>query len=328
MQKAKKERAEPSGSKGETIKHYDDFADFLRDQRGLSGRTIKEYTYDLGYFFRWLQEAGKVLEKVEPKEMNEYVKHMRNGLGLGQATCKRRVAAVSTYYKWMVREKLADKDPVYFIELPKAPKRLPVYLSSEEVVKLYAELDQEADSRPIIGLRNRALTLLMINAGLRVSEAAQLVERQITLKDGYPVKVAVIGKGDKEREVNLNERTSKALRAWLEAKKLLRDDENFARKVSRKPKEVMRSEYVFPGQKGGHLEVRTIQRKIKRMRKMFGEKKVTPHKLRHTFATMLYGGGVDINTIRALLGHENIATTQIYTHVEDSQKAEAIRKLK
>lgn len=328
MQKAKKVRAETKPNHGELIKHFENYTDFLRDQRGLSEQTIKGYTYDLGHYFRWLESTQKELEKVEPKEVNEFVKDMRKRLELGQATCKRRVAAVSTYYKWMVREKHADKDPVYFIELPKAPKRLPVYLSGEEVVKLYAKLDQEADERPILGLRNRALMLLMINAGLRVSEAAQLVERQITLKDGYPVKVAVIGKGDKEREVNLNERTSKALRAWLEAKRLLREDENFARKVSRKPKEVMRSEYVFPGQKGGHLEVRTIQEKTKGLRKMFGEKKVTPHKLRHTFATMLYGGGVDINTIRALLGHENIATTQIYTHVEDSQKAEAIRRLK
>jgi site-specific recombinase XerD len=311
------------------LQKTDEFKSFLTSQRGLADSTIRAYGYDLGYYEVWLKKEGKKLEDIGPKDLDRYVQFMRKEKDLGAKTCKRRIAAISTYYKWMVREGILKNDPVYFIELPKAPARLPVYLSENEIAQFYKLLEDEASKRPVVGVRNRALFLLMMFGGLRISEALTIRERQITIKDGYPVMVTVIGKGNKERQVPLNEDISRALLAWIETKKALREDDDLARKYTRRPRIELASEFLFPGKDGKPINKYTVQAKMMEIRKRhFPEKKLTPHKLRHTFATALFQNKVDIKTIQELLGHSTIATTQIYTHVEDEQKREAVMKLR
>lgn len=311
------------------IERLEAFKNFLGTHRGLADTTIRAYEYDLGYYTTWLKDAGKKLEEIGPKDLDGYVQHMRKEQEIGPKTCKRRIAAISTYYKWMVREGVLKNDPVYFIELPKAPARLPVYLSGDEVERFHKVLEEEAARRPIIGVRNRALFLLMLYGGLRVSEVLTIREDKITLRDGYPVMVTVIGKGNKERQLPLNEDLSRAVLAWLETKRALREDDDLARKHTRKGRETLMSPYLFPGMDGkGYLNKYTVQMKLKAVREEhFPGKKLTPHKLRHTFATILHQNKVDLKTIQELLGHASIATTQIYTHVEDAQKREAVMKL-
>ena len=310
------------------IEHLETFKNFLMTQRGLANTTIRAYEYDLRYYLEWLNKESRKIEEIGPKDLDKYVQHMRKEKNLGAKTCKRRIAAISTYYKWMVREDIVKNDPVYFIELPKAPARLPVYLDEDDMVKFEKLLEDEAAKRPIIGVRNRALFLLMMYGGLRISEALSIRDRQITMKDGYPVMVTVVGKGNKERQVPFNEDISRALLAWIETKNALRDDDDLARHYTRKAKIELTSEYLFPGKGGLPINKYTVQMKMKTLRKKhFPEKKLTPHKLRHTFATALFRAKVDIKTAQELLGHSSIATTQIYTHVEDEQKREAVMKL-
>lgn len=311
------------------IQYLEEFKAYLENQRGLAKSTIKAYTYDLGYYYEWMGVAKLKMEEVGPKDLDGYVRYMREKKKLEAKTCKRRIASISTYYKWMVREKLVKTDPVYYIELPKAPQRLPVYLGEEEAEKFYEMLDSEARERPIIGVRNKALFMLMVNGGLRISEAVSMVESQITMKDGYPVTVNVIGKGDKERQIPLNSECGEAILAWMETKKALREDDDLARKVTRKGRKELESKFLFPGRGGGGLNESTVQIKMQAIRKkIFGEKKITPHKLRHTFGTRLFQNKVDLRTVQELLGHASLATTQIYTHVEDEQKRDAVMGLR
>jgi site-specific recombinase XerD len=310
------------------IEKLSEFKTFLATQRGLANTTIRAYEYDLKYYIEWLEKESRKLEEIGPKDLDKYVQYMRKEKNLEAKTCKRRIAAISTYYKWMVREGLLKNDPVYFIELPKAPSRLPVYLDEDEMVKFQNLLEEEAQNRPIIGVRNRALFMLMMFGGLRISEALSIRESNISVRDGYPVMVTIVGKGDKERQVPLNEDISRTLLAWIETKKALRDDEDLARKYTTKPKIHTSSDYLFPGKGGKPVNKYTVQMKMMDIReKHFPEKKLTPHKLRHTFATALFRAKVDIKTAQELLGHSSIATTQIYTHVEDEQKREAVMKL-
>ena len=311
------------------LDNVETFGDYLSLHRGLAQSTIRAYKYDLAYYAQWLEKIGKGIEDIGPKDLDGYVQYMRKELALDAKTCKRRVAAISTYYKWMVREGTLKNDPVYFIELPKAPSRLPVYLSEDEILLFMKMMEEEAEKRPIIGARNRALFNLMIFGGLRISETLSIKESQITIRDGYPVMVTVIGKGNKERQVPLNEEIARTLLAWIETKHALRDDDDLARKYTRKSKIELMSEYLFPGKNGKPLNKYTVQMKVQAIRKTyFAGKKLTPHKLRHTFATSLFRNNVDIKTIQELLGHVSIATTQIYMHVEDEQKREAVMKLK
>jgi integrase/recombinase XerD len=305
-----------------------EFGEYLQLQRGLSASTIRAYRYDLAYYGQWLESSGKRLADVEPKDLDGYVRYMAGTLGLQSKTCKRRIAAISTYHKWLVREGVLKNDPVYFIELPKAGARLPVYLAEEEVGQFAELMEAEAVKRPIVGARNRALMYLMIFGGLRISEVLSITESKITFRDGYPVMVSVVGKGDKERQVPLAEDVARALLAWMETKKALRDDDDLARKYTRKNRAELTSVYLFPGRDGRPLNKSNVQKKVKSMRGAFGNKKLTPHKLRHTFATSLFAQGVDINRIQKLLGHASIATTQIYTHVEDAQLYDAVKRLR
>lgn len=310
------------------IKQLQEFKTFMTTQRGLADTTIRAYEYDLKYYTEWLEKEALKLEEIGPKDLDKYVQYMRKEKNLEAKTCKRRIAAISTYYKWMVREGILKNDPVYFIELPKAASRLPVYLGEDEMIKFEKILEDEAQKRPIIGVRNRALFMLMMFGGLRISEALSIKENQIAVRDGYPVMVTIIGKGNKERQVPLNEDISRTLLAWIETKHALRDDDDLARKYTRKSKTQLTSEYLFPGKGGKPINKFTIQTKLKDIRENhFPGKKLTPHKLRHTFATALFRAKVDIKTAQELLGHSSIATTQIYTHVEDEQKREAVMRL-
>jgi len=304
-----------------------EFSEFLGLQRNLSPGTVRGYRFDLRYYAEWLIDNSLKLSDVGPKDLEVYIRYMHGEKRLSVKTIKRRVAAISTYHKWLFREGILKNDPVYSIMLPKAPARLPVYLLKDEIARFEELIEAEAERRPIIGTRNRALMYLMVFAGLRISEALSLRETSIALQDGIPFRLSVIGKGNKEREVPLADKAAHALRIWLDAKQALRENDDLARKYTRKTHAEIMSDYLFPGRRGRPMCARAVQQKMKTLREEFNDRKLTPHKLRHTFATALFRAGVDINTTRELLGHASIATTQIYTHVEASQMRDAVKRL-
>jgi len=305
------------------------FSEYLEFQRGLSAGTIRAYRYDLSYYAKWLKLTGKNLADVMPKDIDGYVRYMHGELGIFPRTGKRRVAAISTFHKWMVREGILKNDPVHFIVFPKSASRLPVYLTKEEIIQFAMIMENEANKLPVVGTRNRALMYLMMFSGLRISETLSIRETNITVLDGQPTMVTVIGKGNKERQVPLSTDASRAVRAWLDTRKAMLDDTRSQRKrrLTRRNTAELASEYLFPGRDGKPMNPSTVQVKMQKLREAFGGKKLTPHTLRHTFATSLFRAGVDIKTTQELLGHSSIATTQIYTHVEDSQKRSAVMKL-
>lgn len=305
----------------------EEFSEHLEFHRGLSKATVKAYRYDLRYYAEWLSAVGKDRSEVGPKDMETYVAYMFKELGLKPKTCKRRAAAVSTYYKWLVREGVLQSNPVYNMVLPKAGTRLPVYLLKDEIERFEEIFEEEARRRSIVGVRNRALMYLMMFAGLRISEALNLREADVTLLNGVPEAVTVVGKGNKERQVPLSDKTARAVGYWMDTRDVLRRHRKMARMITRKDTAELTSPYLFPGRDGRVLNKRPIQRKIEALREKFGDKKLTPHKLRHTFGTALNRAGVDIKTIQELLGHVDIGTTQIYMHVEASQKKAAVKLL-
>jgi site-specific recombinase XerD len=301
-----------------------DFTEYLGLQRGLAPSTVEAYRYDLKQYAEWLSDANMKLSQVSSKDLDKYVRQLAVR-GLAPKTCKRRIAAISTYHKWLVREDVLKNDPVYFIQFPKAPFRLPRYLNKDERARLETFIEEEAGRRPIVGARNRAILYLMMYAGLRISEVLKIKMSDITLQDGNPKMLSVIGKGNKERQVPLADQASRAVRVWMSTRKALQDDNDLARMFTRKNLAELASEYLFPGRDGQPMCKRTVQQKVEDISKKLGGKPFSCHKLRHTFATMLFEAGVDINKTQALLGHASITTTTIYTHVESNQLIEAVK---
>ena len=304
-----------------------EFAEYLGLHRGLSPATVKAYRYDLRYYAEWLSAVGKTLSEVGPKDLEVYIRYMFGELQLQPKTGKRRMAAISTYYKWLVHEEVLASNPVYNMVLPKAGTRLPVYLLKDEIEQFENIFEEEARHRLIVGVRNRALMYLMAFAGLRISEVLALREADVTLQNGIPYTVTVVGKGNKERQVPLSEKAARAVGYWLDTREALRVDRKTARMLTRKDTAELESPYLFPGRDGRMMSKRNVQRKLVVLREEFNNKKLTPHKLRHTFGSSLIREGVDLKTIQELLGHASIATTQIYTHVEASQLRAAVGRL-
>ncbi|MCP5421246.1 MAG: tyrosine-type recombinase/integrase [Gammaproteobacteria bacterium] len=234
----------------------------------------------------------------------------------------RRVSCLSSFYKWAKRNEVATDDPVYQVEKPKRPRRIPVWLERHEQQALEAAV-RNVDDIPatifgqprerMIQVRRRyeMLYLLILNAGLRITEALRLKVRDVKLQDGFAYSLRIIGKGDKERIVPLPEAFGQVFGFWL----------------SGRPKDA----FVFaqqPGPGGQPPSPQSARSYLRRLREKAGiDKPVTPHKLRHTYATRVLESGAQLVEVQALLGHDNIATTQMYTHVSEERMRAVVKKL-
>ncbi|MBL8024813.1 MAG: tyrosine-type recombinase/integrase [Fibrobacteres bacterium] len=296
----------------------EEFLSFLKQERGLSTQTQREYGIDLDTWSRWLKENGLEGQEVGPKVVQGYVRTLREK-GLAPATVARKVSSCSTYHKWAKREGHIKENPVYFIELPKRPKRLPIYLSDDERMRFLSRLNSEAEESPYMGTRNRAMFALMLFTGLRITETRTLQATNIIMQAGQPYRVRVVGKGDKEREVRLHPEAVAALSRWLAVREAMKDPET-SRKVTRRSPKELYSNYLFPGPIGEPMSAKGIQEIMRRLAKEVSPgKRLTPHKLRHSCATWLHRRGAPLVAIQKVLGHENISTTTIYTHLEDKE---------
>lgn len=294
------------------------FLSFLTKERGLSPKTCMDYGIDLGTWLTWLKENGLDKQEIGPQVVQAYVRSLREK-GSAPATIARKVSSCSTFYKWAKREGIVKENPVYFIDLPKKPRRLPVYLSEDEKGRFLERLIREAKELPYTGIRNKALFSLMLYAGLRITEARTLKPHNIVYQDGQPYRVRVIGKGNKEREVRLHQDAATALTQWLAVREAMKNPEVARKLTQRSPKE-LNSEFIFPGPEGEPMTAKAIQEAIRRIGKeVCPGKKLTPHKLRHTCATWLHRRGAPLIAIQKALGHENIATTTIYTHLDNKE---------
>jgi len=277
----------------------DGFYSYMVVERRLSEHTVESYSRDITRFVSFVESAQK--------------KHVKDCLridmllfltaeqkrGLSSRSLARAVSSIKTFYNFMVAEGVMQKNPFIDIQTPKTVKRLPEVLSRDEVDALI----NAPDTDKILGLRDRALLELLYATGLRVSELLSLTKNNVNLDAGF---VIVIGKGAKERAVPMGEQAVYWVKKHAES--------SGTHKVSHTP-----HTFLFTNRQGAALSRQGFWKIIKKYCIAAGiSKTISPHTLRHSFATHILGGGADLRSVQMMLGHTDISTTQIYTHIEET----------
>ncbi len=271
------------------------FCDALWLQDGLSANTLDAYRRDLEALSRWLSGRGTSLMTAARADLLEYLSKCV-GQGARPRTTARTLSSLRRFYGYLVREDRIQSDPTTLIDSPKIGRPLPKSLSEEQVVKLL----QSPDVATPLGLRDRAMIEALYATGLRVSELVGLTLSQVSLTQGV---VRVIGKGDKERLVPLGEEAV----SWIN-RYLAEGRPRLVRKRS--------TDAVFATARGGPMTRQAFWHNLKRHARSGSiQTELSPHTLRHAFATHLLNHGADLRVVQMLLGHADLSTTQIYTHV-------------
>jgi integrase/recombinase XerD len=277
-----------------------DFLAYLELERGLSRNTLEAYRSDLQQFGEFLGRRSLDPISVGPPELAAFISEMADGHDgkppVAPATLQRKIACLRSFYRHLRRDQVIDHDPTSELRPPRSRARLPKVLSRDEVAQLLA---QPRGTSPA-ALRDRALLETMYACGLRASEAISLELSELDLEAGI---LRTLGKGSKERIVPVGSAAVKALGAYL--------DKGRPRLVG------LRDEpHVFVNQRGSGLSRQGLYKIVQRHARSAGlEHRMSPHTLRHTFATHLLAGGCDLRSLQEMLGHADIGTTQIYTHL-------------
>jgi len=269
----------------------------LKEERNLSPYTIKSYKMDLTQLLEYVESRGSLFlqpERIDHEFARRFLLHLQKR-SFSRRTLARKIAACRSFFRYLVREREAKINPFKLISTPKLERRLPNFLYNEEMSKLLNAPDTSSGK----GLRDRAILELLYATGMRVSELVKLTLDDLELNGG---EVRVFGKGRKERIVLMGSHAISYLRQYLEkGRPALKEG---GRKA------------LFISRQGTPLTGRSIERLIVKYAKTAGiGRRVTPHTLRHTFATHLLSGGADLRSVQELLGHRSLATTQVYTHV-------------
>ncbi|MBI5699649.1 translocation/assembly module TamB domain-containing protein [Candidatus Saganbacteria bacterium] len=264
----------------------DAYLSSLKSERNFSPYTLINYRLDLEQLAKFLAEKKLLLARIDRSGAREFLYYLE-GKKYSRRSLARKISAVRSFFRWLAREKKLNANPFELISTPKIDKRLPNFLYEEEMLKMLKV--------PAPGGRDSALLELLYGAGIRVSEAVKLNHSDLDLSEG---EVRILGKGSKERIALIGSHAISALRKYLSARR--RGD----------------SRAVFQNRRGGRLTERSVERLIRFYARKAGlDKTVTPHTLRHTFATHLLGKGADLRTVQELLGHSSLSTTQVYTHI-------------
>lgn len=272
------------------------FRRHLRLLRGLSPNTLDAYMHDVGKLLAWCEAEGKDPLRLELSDLETFSASLHD-LGIASSTHARILCGVRAFCHFLELDGYIEQDPSELLESPIQDQHLPEVLSTQEVDQLEAGIDTDKWE----GQRNRAIIEVLFSCGLRVSELVSLRLSQVYEEEGY---VRITGKGSKERLVPISPAAIRELHQWYEDRSKMRI----------KPGE---EDYVFLNRRGSHLTRTMILIMIKRLAAQVGIKKtISPHTLRHSFATALLEGGASLRAIQAMLGHENIGTTQIYTHID------------
>ena len=273
----------------------DRFLDALWLEKGLSDNTRDAYRSDLALFNGWLQEKGVDLMSVSREAILDHL-GWRVDNGYKPRSTARLLSGVRGFYRYLLREKLIAVDPTLQVDMPQLGKPLPKSLSEADVEALLAA----PDLSDAIGQRDRAMLEVLYACGLRVTELITLTLEQVNLRQGV---LRIMGKGSKERLVPMGEESI----VWVE--RYMRDARHEL--LNGRPSDVL-----FPSQRGEQMTRQTFWHRIKHQAKVAGiGKSLSPHTLRHAFATHLLNHGADLRVVQMLLGHSDLSTTQIYTHV-------------
>ena len=267
----------------------DDYLEHLRVERRMSPHTLDGYRRDLDGLKAWAAENGADVDTLHTEQLRTFIasEHRR---GLSPKSLQRRLSACRSFYRWLLRHGRIAANPAQPIRAPKAPRKLPQVLDPDEA-KALVEVPTDAP----LGLRDRALLELFYSSGLRLSELCALKWHDLDLEDGL---VTVIGKGNKQRRVPVGSFARAALKEWKADQRAQSDA------------------FVFPGRKGP-ISARGVQARLRTLAQRQGLfKRVHPHLLRHSFASHVLESSGDLRGVQELLGHADISTTQIYTHLD------------
>jgi integrase/recombinase XerD len=274
----------------------DGFCDALWLEDGLGPRSLESYRRDLRQCAEWLAGRGIALAEGSTGDLQAFLADRTLRQGVAARSLARQLSALKRYYRWLLRQGQRPDDPTLTIEAPRLSRPLPKSLGETDVEALLAAPDAETP----LGLRDRAMLELLYACGLRVSELVSLPLAALSLEMGV---VKVMGKGSKERLVPLGEVAAEALGRYLrQARPLLLDGRA--------------DDALFVTERGGAMTRQAFWYRIKRHARQAGiDASLSPHTLRHAFATHLLNHGADLRVVQMLLGHSDISTTQIYTHV-------------
>ena len=271
---------------------------YLKLQRNMSGNTLDAYRRDLRKLLHYLEQERKDVREVTLDDLEHFSATLHD-IGIGPRSQCRILSGVRSFFRFLQLDGYREDDPTELLESPQIGDHLPEVLSTQEVDQLEASIDLSKWE----GHRNRAIIEVLFSCGLRVSELVNLKLSDLYIDEEF---VRVLGKGSKERLVPISKKAIRELTYWFDDRKQMKI----------KPGE---EDYVFPNRRGAHLTRVMILIMIKQQAEMAGiQKTISPHTLRHSFATALLEGGADLRVIQALLGHESIGTTEIYTHIDTS----------
>ena len=277
---------------------------YLKLERNYSPNTLEAYRHDLGHLLAYCHREEKDVLQMKLEDLQHFAAGIHE-LGIGPTSQARILSGVRSFYRWLLLDGRIDADPTELLESPRLGEHLPEVLTTAEVDQLEASIDR---SKPE-GQRNRAIIEVLFSCGLRVSELTHLRLSDLFLEEGY---IRVMGKGSKERLVPISNRAVHELQLWFSDRNLMTIKAG-------------EEDYVFLNRRGAHLTRTMILIMVKRQAEAAGiQKTISPHTLRHSFATALLEGGADLRVIQAMLGHEDIGTTEIYTHIDTTTLREEI----
>lgn len=273
----------------------DEFLDHLATERGLSANSVEAYARDLGRFLAAMKKAGRVTAaSIERSDLVLFLEGLEIE-GLAPSSRARTLSAVRGFFKHLVREELLATSPVRDLRPGRRSRPMPKFLSVDEVVTLLGA----AAGEDVLASRDTAMLELIYGCGLRVTETVELTASGLHLEQGY---LTVVGKGSKERAVPIGSKATAALRRYLARDRALLDPTGRARAL-------------FLGRRGRRLTRQGFWKRLRTLAARAGLPNLSPHVLRHSFATHLVEGGADLRSVQMMLGHADITTTQIYTHV-------------
>ena len=277
--------------------HFHDFLTMLRVERNVSTHTIDAYKRDINQYLLYLGDLDiKNLSDVKSTHIRDYIRILSDG-GMAPASISRIISSIRTYYRFLSSENILDENPVLLINNPKLPKKLPDVLSEKEISLIINAIQESSQFYQ----RDKAIIELLYSCGIRVTELCNLEMSNLFIDEDL---IRVMGKGNKERLLPLGIRSKKYLDDYI------KHSRNSHIKKSG-------SSFVFVSRNGNQLTRAMINIILNKWTQVSGLKKsVSPHKLRHSFATHLLEGGADLRFVQALLGHSDISTTQIYTHID------------
>ncbi|MBT9131633.1 site-specific tyrosine recombinase XerD [candidate division NPL-UPA2 bacterium Unc8] len=282
-------------------KYIEEFLEYLDIERNFSSHTLSAYRVDLKQFSRFLllSKPSLTVNGINHLTIREFLAHLRVRR-CSHRTTSRKLSSLRSFFRFLSRQEYVSSDPTSGLRTPRIDRKLPKFLDLDQAARL---VEAPSEDTPL-GLRDRAILEMLYSTGMRVSELVDSNLHQVDFIGGV---LKVRGKGRKERLIPIGERALEALTKYLEKRDTL---------LKRRKRDIAREEALFLNKWGGRMKRLAVMRVVKRhIKKVSLELNISPHTMRHTFATHLLDAGADLRIIQELLGHANLSTTQIYTHL-------------